>query len=364
VTTYHAPAALNVGKSISRARTIAALAVTLFALGLAGCESSNALFGSAAPATPETQLTQPAAPLPPPTAQTRVAIAPVIGAPDAVGRQLQQEFGSAVAKQKATVVGSGDKSDYTLRGYIVAAKDRAGTKVSYIWDVTDPSSKRLNRITGEEIIPGTSAAKDPWTAVTPQVMQAIAQKSAASFGSWLSTNQPTQAAIAAAPAAATPSGVGATGSPAQIATAATTPPPAARPAPATPVPTQASYQQPAAAGLTAIVPSVTGAPGDGSLSLTQALQGELSRSGVAIGQPNSTTSYRVEGVVRMGQSRDGKQPISIDWNVKDPQGKKLGTVSQKNEIQEGSLDGPWGKTADAAAAAAAQGILKLLPQKN
>ena len=72
-------------------------------------------------------------------------------------------------------------------------------------------------------------------------------------------------------------------------------------------------------------------------------------------------AYKVEGRVKLGDSRDGKQPITIDWDVKDPKGKKLGTVSQKNEIPQGSLDGQWGKTADAAAAAAAQGILKLLP---
>ena len=74
----------------------------------------------------------------------------------------------------------------------------------------------------------------------------------------------------------------------------------------------------------------------------------------------SAQTYRVEGKVVVGEGKDGKQPIQIDWNVKDPQGKKLGTVSQKNEIPQGSLDGAWGKTADAAAAAA-QGILKLLP---
>ena len=64
----------------------------------------------------------------------------------------------------------------------------------------------------------------------------------------------------------------------------------------------------------------------------------------------------------MGVGKDGKQPITIDWSVTDPSGKKLGTVSQKNEVPQGSLDGAWGKTADAAAAAAAQGIVKLLPQ--
>ena len=76
------------------------------------------------------------------------------------------------------------------------------------------------------------------------------------------------------------------------------------------------------------------------------------------------STYTVEGKVAMGAGKDGKQAITIDWNVTDPEGKKLGTVSQKNDVPQGSLDGAWGKTADAAAAAAAQGILKLLPQSQ
>ena len=112
-----------------------------------------------------------------------------------------------------------------------------------------------------------------------------------------------------------------------------------------------------------MVPQVTGAPGDGNATLASALQRELSRQGVAL-EDKPGASYRVEGKVVMGQTADGKQPIQIDWRVKDPQGKALGTVSQKNEIPPGSLDGSWGKVADAAAAAAAQGILKLLPQSK
>jgi hypothetical protein len=93
-----------------------------------------------------------------------------------------------------------------------------------------------------------------------------------------------------------------------------------------------------------------------------ALQRELTRSGIALSDAASPETYTVEGKVAMGTSADGKQPITIDWTVTDPTGKKLGSVSQKNEVPQGSLDGAWGKTADAAAAAAAQGILKLLPQ--
>jgi hypothetical protein len=66
----------------------------------------------------------------------------------------------------------------------------------------------------------------------------------------------------------------------------------------------------------------------------------------------------------MGQPKGGKQSIHIEWQVKDPHGKKVGTVSQRNEIPEGSLDGAWGQTAEQAAGAAAQGIIKLLPQEK
>ncbi len=84
---------------------------------------------------------------------------------------------------------------------------------------------------------------------------------------------------------------------------------------------------------------------------------------LGVEERDSTTLHKgVEGKVTLGQPKDGKQAIQIDWRVRDPQGRSVGTVSQKNEIPQGSLDGAWGKTADAAAAAASQGILRLLPQ--
>ena len=118
-----------------------------------------------------------------------------------------------------------------------------------------------------------------------------------------------------------------------------------------------------AGAVTAFVPNVSGAPGDGRISLTTAIQRELSKNGVPLANA-AGTAYRVEGVVKVGDAKDGKQPIAIDWHVKDPAGKAIGTVSQKNDIQAGSLDGAWGPTADAAAAAASQGIVKLLPKSN
>ena len=342
MTTIDAAAAWHVPGRLA----LAVLAAFLGA-GLAGCGTSNTTFGGTGPGEAQTvAMASPAAQAVPAPAQARVAVAPVIGAPDAVARQFSTQLTNAVEKQKIAIAKSPtDKADYTLRGYVVAAREKTGIKVSYIWDVTDPTGKRVNRITGEEVA-GTADARDPWTAVTPQLVQTIAGKTAASLGVWLPHQpNPTQLPVASSQSAAD---TGAQPVPAVPAAAAAT--------------TTGSIGREGA--LAALVPSVTGAPGDGAVSLTSALQQELSRSGIALADRASPATYRVEGKVTMGAGKDGKQPIQIDWHVKDPQGKRLGTVSQKNEIPQGSLDGNWGKTADAAAAAAAQGILKLLPQPS
>jgi hypothetical protein len=132
-------------------------------------------------------------------------------------------------------------------------------------------------------------------------------------------------------------------------------------APATPPPTTGSIDRQAGGPISALVPAVSGAPGDGGTSLTSAIKRELQAKGVALAERAGANAYKVEGAVTLGEPREGKQAIQIEWVVKDPQGKRLGTVSQKNDIPEGSLDGAWGRTADQAAGAAVQGIFKLLP---
>lgn len=347
----------------------AVLAVSFAAFALAGCESGSNLLAGGDNAGPQTAIATPPAAT---NAQTaRLEIAPVIGAPDNISRDLQTQLTASMERNKISVARApGGKGEYTLRGYIVAAREKTGSKISYIWDVTDQTGKRANRITGEEFAAG--AGKDPWSSITPQIVQSIADKTAAQIASWLpgnanvpvASNTGTNAPAAVTPdalkvaAAATPAvanGALPAATPAALTTAANTPAAAIGP-------TTGSIDS--GATVATMVPQVTGAPGDGSATLTTAIQRELTKNGVALtGTPGAAT-YKVEGKVAMGQGKDGKQPIQIDWNVIDPKGKKLGTVSQKNEVPQGSLDGAWGKTADAAAAAAAQGILKLLPQQK
>ena len=349
MTTIDAAAARRGNKSI-----VFAVLATFLGFGLGGCETGANIFSMPTDLSADTSL----AAGQPPAANAqlaKIAIAPVIGAPDTVAKQLETQLASAIEAQRITVAKDPNaKAEFTLRGYVVSAREKGRTKVSYIWDVTDPAGKRVNRITGEEVLSGAQS-KDPWSSVTPQVVSTISSKTAGSLVTWL----PTQSS--AAVAMNSPSSTGSTAPPSNAAPTSYSAP-AAAPSAAGGPPTTGSIAR--AGAVTAMVPSVVGAPGDGSVALTGAIQRELTRSGISLTNAASAQTYTVEGKVVVGQGQNGKQPIQIDWDVKDPKGKKLGTVSQKNEIPQGSLDGAWGKTADAAASAAAQGIIKLLPAQT
>lgn len=348
VTTIDAAAARHTRSPLA----MAALAA-LMSAGLAGCETANNLLSNnSADAGPQTAVVAPPpAPTPAKPAQSRIALAPVIGAPDPVAKQFGTQVSEAMMKKNLSVASAGDKADFTVRGYVVAAKEKTGTKVSYIWDVTDPSGKRVHRVTGEEMVPGSQNAKDPWGSVTPQLMQTIADRTASQIAGSL----PSPDQVAAAGSPPPPAGAGGPQPVQQVSAPAEAAPPVQ---PARP---QVAAAPAASSGeLRAMVPSVNGAPGDGAQSLSAALQRELSKSGVAVSDRTAPNAFRIEGKVAMGDNREGRQPIQIDWIVKDAQGNRVGTVSQKNEIEAGSLNGAWGQTADMAAAAAAQGIVKLM----
>ena len=353
-----------------------AVIASFMTLALAGCESGNSLLGGGTSMAPQAAVVDPQAPAS--RAQTaRLEIAPVIGAPESVSRDLVAQLTSSIERNKISVAsGASGKGEYVLRGYIVAARDKTGSKISYIWDVTDQAGKRANRITGEEFAAGTPG-KDPWTSITPQTIQSIADKTATQIASWLPSSAGTPVASNAVPAAATQTALPEAAKTAQAVIPATPAVangqiPVATPAALTTAANTAAAAVPAASTtgsidngpVSTMVSSVTGAPGDGSTSLAGAIQRELTKNGVPLTSAATPQTYKVEGKVVMGAGKDGKQPIQIDWNVLDPKGKKLGTVSQKNEVPQGSLDGSWGKTADMAAAAAAQGIVKLLPQQK
>jgi hypothetical protein len=263
---------------------------------------------------------------------TRMALAPIIGTPQKVAQELTDALVAAGKERNLSITPGTGAADYTLRGYLLASSEKKGAKISYIWDVTDAKGTRVARVSGEEVI-ATRTGTDPWSGVDSAALRSIAGKTASQL------------------AASVPHGGGS-------ATPVASSPPDSRPPPS-PGPTA-----PPPGEVMALVPPVSGAPGDGKTSLTAALKKRLFAGGVKLASAPSRSVYTVKGSVSLTEAGAGKQNIRIDWQVLDPGGKKLGTVSQQNTIPKGALNGPWGAIADAAAGAAADGIIKLLPRSK
>lgn len=269
----------------------------------------------------------------------KIAVAPIIGTTPQVAQELSDALVAAGKERGLTLLPDGGKANYTLRGYLVATSEGKSSKITYIWDINDAGGQRVARVSGEEVVAGRAGA-DPWSSVDSAAIRSIAGKTA----SQLSASMPRG---------------GGRGSVSSVAAASDTAPAATASTAAAASPRVASVKP---GGV--VVAPVSGAPGDGQRSLTTALKKRLYAGGVKLANGPAVNVYMVKGSVKLTDASGGKQSIRIDWQVLDPSGKKLGTVSQQNMIPKGSLNGPWGAIADAAAGAAAAGIIKLLPKSS
>jgi hypothetical protein len=107
--------------------------------------------------------------------------------------------------------------------------------------------------------------------------------------------------------------------------------------------------------------SVAGAPGDGEQALAEALSRQLAARGLKPATAFQANVYEVQGTVRVAPAPRGKQSVTIIWVVLGPDGTQLGVTRQSKDVRKGSLDKKWGAAANAAAAAAAEDIAKLIP---
>jgi hypothetical protein len=123
----------------------------------------------------------------------------------------------------------------------------------------------------------------------------------------------------------------------------------------------ASAETAPAAGPFAYV-TVAGAPGDGEEALAAALSRQLVARGLTLATAFQANVYEVQGTVRVAPGAKGKESITIIWVVLAPDGTQLGVTRQTKDVRKGSLDKKWGPAANAAAAAAAEDIAKLIPK--
>jgi hypothetical protein len=108
--------------------------------------------------------------------------------------------------------------------------------------------------------------------------------------------------------------------------------------------------------------TVAGAPGDGEEALAAALSRQLVARGLTLATAFQANVYEVQGTVRVAPGAKGKESITIIWVVLAPDGTQLGITRQTKDVRKGSLDKKWGPAANAAAAAAAEDIAKLIPK--
>ena len=268
------------------------------------------------------------------TRTVKLAMAPVVGPPSAIARKIRAKITSELKKRNIRVIKG--KTGYKMRGYVVSSSEGSGAKLAYIWDLRNKAGRRKHRISGEKTVTGGKAS-NPWSGVNNKIVNAIAVDTAEQLASWLGNKNGGSVRTASKRRAN------------HI--------PATSRAPRTTASTRSHKRL-----IMAMVVPVTGAPGDGKVSLTKAIKDRLYKKGIRLTSKRTDSVYQVRGVVQLVNAGAGKQKIRIDWRVYDPKGKRLGTVTQKNEIPKGSLNGSWGGIADAAAGAAANGITKLLPK--
>jgi hypothetical protein len=279
----------------------------------------------------------------------KIAMGPVVGPPTNVSSQLTQALQTAAAERNLTILPSGsDEADYTLRGYLLSAVDGSRSRISYVWDVNDAEGKRVTRVSGEEVV-ARGSSSNPWRGLNSSAMANIANSTASQLAADLPGGRGggfgKPMASSSSPSS---SFTGRTGTAAATGAAATS---------AAAASSARTASAPKPSGV--VVGSVSGAPGDGSSSLSSALKKKLRSSGVKVVSGGSNV-YTVNGTVKLSIAGLSKEKIRIDWRVLEPGGKVKGTVTQENVIPKGSLNGSWGATADAAAAAAVPGIKKLV----
>ncbi|MCQ8241727.1 hypothetical protein [Rhizosaccharibacter radicis] len=109
---------------------------------------------------------------------------------------------------------------------------------------------------------------------------------------------------------------------------------------------------------------VTGAPGDGDISLGRQMAVSLPDSRDELVHQAAGADFTVSGLVKVAppEKNGGQnmQHVEITWTVVNKLGHEAGKVSQLNEVPAGTLDGYWGDVAVVVCQEAALGIREVI----
>lgn len=368
------PVATKMRQEIGWRGAISALMLVLVVL-LQACTSGNQPFGKDEATSPPKGRTVPP-----------IELAAITGLPPGQAASLKEALTVSAARHDMAIVeGAFQSGNLSLSGMTSATAESGGSRVAYQWSLRDQDGVLLHQFAGEERAPGIGT-DDPWSTVTPAVMQRIADATTRSIASKLAelgyatrlasiVLPPAEAFIAAGPGAQydidyeTLYGPGAVDPALASAIAASSPPAsgtsADRGGEAIPEILAEIDSRPArkAKGTeikaVAVVP-VEGSPGAGNGELTAAMRRTLRAAGWPVVKAPRGDALTIKGKVEMSEPTGSTQAVALRWTVSTPDGKTLGDVKQLNAVPSGSLDQGWGGNADAAVEAAALGIFDLI----
>jgi hypothetical protein len=292
-----------------------------------------------------------------------VAVQPVANLPAEGGERLAAAMAVALRNEGVAADLNPEGLSYTLAGIANVRELPNELEIKVSWFLLDPKGFRISQ--QDQIARGRV---EDWMDGNDRLISRIAQTHAQPVAGMINAYvaQPGQPRAAASNAAPPPASVAQTNG-------APTPPPekpgakdrnavtqAAPAASAPPGAQQAAAAPGRPAVVRIVVPRVSGAPGDGSDSLTAGMKRALGRRNFAIVNKAEANSLTVRGKVEMKPFNNGREVITITWAVLDAQNNQVGEIEQSNVIPGGSLNGEWGSIAREITVAAAEGLLDLL----
>jgi hypothetical protein len=326
----------------------AAVVLILCAGLLAACSGATLPFSKATDA-------------PPARSPPAIFVATITGLPAGQETAVFEALAGAAA-DRGIPLGSGKVEDeFALAGEFEEFASSAGREVRYRWTLTDETGRVLHRIEETEAVTGPSGDV-PVTRIAAYTAENLSSRlSQLGYATRAAGMPPPLDHLAQAGPGAeqeidyeTLHGPG--GPPASDAWAgdqAATP----EQAPAESEPKAAGADQ-SIQGVA--ITRVEGAGATGNAELSAALARVLTDAGWPVMQRPGSNVLAIEGDVTLSQPAGEAQKVALRWTVKAPNGDILGAVEQANDVPAGSLDETWGKAADHAALAAAQGIFDLV----
>lgn len=324
-----------------------------------------------------------------------ITVAKMNGLPADKAQLMVGMLQETAAKRDIAIIAQDLPDSWKLTGDFVPQVEPDGAvKLVYGWTLWDTKSQSVHQISGAE--PSGPYGGNVWAAVTPDTMRRVAGFTTESLSSRLAQlgfatqigglMPPSHAYAQAGPnaekeldfetlyGARTPSVNGARTAavapvepqpvpevqqPAQEVAVARVPVKEAPTPKAEPVSKSADTGNKQSIRGVAVT-GVTGSPGKGNQELTAAMRRVLKQAGWPVYKSARPDALTITGDVDLSARSGSAQKVALAWTVKSPDGKVLGVIKQANDVAAGSLDAGWGKTADYAAQAGAEGIFNLV----